>query len=378
MEVFVRGLDLFVEFGYACVDLFALARQAVRFLLNLRLFAVRFRGLGAQLLEGFLRRLDSVRRARASDAQAIQLLLELLRLFSAPLRHLLFEFVQARDGGVEQLPEFRLLGLQFLFVGFVFRDLFFRADDLTLDQFAVLVRELGFRRRQAPVQVLVLQGAVAVRLELFDLFIDLIEDDADPFEVLLGLLPLPFRLADVVVEFRDPRDIVEDPPAFDRGHRDDPLDVPLLDQVVAFRGDPGVGQEGVELREGGLTVVDVEVRVVTAVDGRAQAHVPGELYLVRLHRDLSIRVVEEQADLARVGPLLVFPAVPDEVRELAGANRLRTLRSEDEQDGVRNVALPRAVRPGDRREPLKEGYRDLSTERLEVLHLDLFQEQGLT
>src|SRR5207249_165069 len=84
----------------------------------------------------------------------------------------------------------------------------------------------------------------------------------------------------------------------DRGHRDDPLDVPLLDQVVAFRGDPSVGQEGVELREGGLPVVDVEVRVVTAVDGRAQAHVPGELYLVRLHRNLPIRVVEEQADLA--------------------------------------------------------------------------------
>src|SRR5207245_5637325 len=72
----------------------------------------------------------------------------------------------------------------------------------------------------------------------------------------------------------------------------------------------------------------------------------------------------------------VLPSVPNEVRQLAGPDRLRALRSEDEQDRVRDVALAGAVRTRDRREALEEGDRDLSPERLEVLHLDFFQKQG--
>src|SRR5207245_2507867 len=81
---------------------------------------------------------------------------------------------------------------------------------------------------------------------------DLIEDDSDALEVLLRLPALAFRLRDVVVELRNPGDVVEDAPAFDGGHRDDLLEVPLLHEVVALRRDPGVGQEGVELGEGWL------------------------------------------------------------------------------------------------------------------------------
>src|SRR5207237_4148526 len=218
--------------------------------------------------------------------------------------------------------------------------------------------------RQLLVQVPVFQGAVAVRLELLDLLVDLVEDDPDSLEVVLRLLALPFGLADVIVELRDARDVVEDPPAFHGGHGDDPLDVPLLDQVVAFRRDPRVGQERVELGQGGLSVVDVEVRIVPAIDGWAEADVAGELDLVRLDGDLAVRVVEDQADLAFVGAVLVLAAVPDEVRQLAGADRLRALRAEDEQDRVRDVALPGAVRARDRRISLEEGDRDFSTERL--------------
>src|SRR5205807_3016128 len=108
-------------------------------------------------------------------------------------------------------------------------------------------------------------------------------------------------------------------------------------------------------RQGGLPVVDVEVRVVAALDGRAQADVPGELHLVRLDGDLAVRVVEDQADLTGVRALLVLGAVPDEVRQLARADRLRALRTQDEQDRVGDVAFPRAVRTRDRRVSLQEG-----------------------
>src|SRR5207245_4029983 len=89
-----------------------------------------------------------------------------------------------------------------------------------------------------------------------------------------------------------------------------------------------------------------------------------------------VRVVEEEAYLTRVGASLVLPAVPDQIRQFSGPDRLRALRSEDEQDRIRDVALAGAVRTCDRREPLEEGDRDLSPERLEVLHLDFFQKQG--
>src|SRR5438046_2402280 len=269
-----------------------------------------------------------------------------------------------------------LLGRELGLVTFVFCDLLSGPDDLPLDQFAVLVRELGLRRRQALVQVPIFQRAIPVRLELFDLLVDLVEDDSDPIEVLLGLLPLAFRLVDVVVELRDSRDVVEDSAPFHGGHGDDPLDVPLLDEVVPFRRDSRVGEEGVEFGQGGLPVVDVEVRVVAALHGGAQADVPSELDLVRFEGNLPVRVVEDQTHLARVGGVLVLSAIPDEVRQLARADRLRTLRAEDEQDGVRDVALPRAVGTRDGRVPLEERDRDLSPERLEILHLDLFQEQG--
>src|SRR2546426_526325 len=133
MEVFVRRLDLLVEFAHAGVDLFAFSGQGVRFLLDLRLLPARLTGLDAELLQDFLRGLGSVRRPRAFDPEAVQLLLELLRLFAASLRHLLFELVQARDGRVEERPEFGLLAFQFRLVGLVFRDLFLRADDLPFD-----------------------------------------------------------------------------------------------------------------------------------------------------------------------------------------------------------------------------------------------------
>ena len=275
MEVLVRGLDLAVQLGHAFVDVLPLPREGVRLLLDLPLLLRRVRVLCPELLQRLLRRLDAVRGSSPLDPEAVELVLELLRLLPAAVRHLLLELAQPGHGGVEATAELFLLGRELGLVTFVFCDLLSGPDDLPLDQFAVLVRELGLRRRQALVQVPIFQRAIPVRLELFDLLVDLVEDDSDPIEVLLGLLPLAFRLVDVVVELRDSRDVVEDPAPFHGGHGDDPLDVPLLDEVVPFRRDSRVGEEGVEFGQRGLPVVDVEVRVVAAVDRGAYADIPG-------------------------------------------------------------------------------------------------------
>src|SRR6266700_906096 len=362
VEVLVRRLDLPLELGDPRVEGPPFPRERLRLLLDLRPFLVRIGGLRADLLERLLRRLRAVRGAGPLDPEAVELLLELLRLLAAALRHLPLEFVEPGHGRVELRPQVGFLGLELRPVRLVLADLFLRPDDLPLDELPVLVGQLSLRRRQAAVEVLVLQRAVAVGLELLDLLVDLLEDDPDSLEVLLRLPSLAFRLRDVVIELRDPGDVVQDESSVDGRHRDDLLQAPLLDEVVAFRGDAGVGEEGVELGEGGLPVVDVEVRVVAALDGRAQSDVAGELDLVRLDGDLPVPVVEEQADLAIVRGVLVLPAVPDQVRELAGADRLRALRPEDEQDRVRDVALSGSVRARDRRVALQEGDRDLSAE----------------
>src|SRR3990170_3845529 len=375
LEVLVRRLQGLVELRDPRLDLPALPLEGLDLLEGLHPFLRGVPGLGLELPEDLLRRLDPVRRARPLDPQGVEPLLELFRLLPAPVRHLLLQLGQASLGRLEPRSELLLLGQQLLPVRLVLGYLLPGPGDLGLDELPVLVRELGPRGREAFVELLVLQGALPVRFELGELPLDLLEDDPDPLEVLLRLPSLAFCLGDVVIELRDPRDVVEDPPAVHVRHGDDLLDVPLLDEVVPLRGDPPVGEEAVELREGRLPVVDVEVGVVAALHGGAQADVSRELDLVRLDGDRPVRVVEQEADLAGSRAFPFLPAVPDEVRELARADRLRALRAEHEKDRVGDVALARAVRPRDRRIALEEGNRDLAAKGLEVLHLDFFQVQ---
>src|SRR5207247_6793450 len=131
------------------------------------------RGLVPALLPRLFRRLVAGFGSGPLDPEAVELVLELLRLLPAAVRHLLLELAQPGDRGVEATAELLLLGRELGLVTFVFRDLLSGPDDLPLDQFAVLVRELGLRRRQALVQVPIFQGAIPVRLQLFDLLVDL-------------------------------------------------------------------------------------------------------------------------------------------------------------------------------------------------------------
>src|SRR5882762_7265495 len=94
MEVLVRGLDLAVQFADALVDVLPLPREGVRLLLDLPLLLGRVRVLRPQLLQRFLRSLDPVRGSSPFDPEAVQLLLELFRLFPAAVRHLLLELAQ--------------------------------------------------------------------------------------------------------------------------------------------------------------------------------------------------------------------------------------------------------------------------------------------
>ena len=121
---------------------------------------------------------------------------------------------------------------------------------------------LGLGHLQGALRLYVSLGVLPVAGQPIHLMGELLDDDADPVQVDLGLLPLAAGAVDVRVEAGDAGDGVDDAPPLHGPHLDDAGDVSLLDEVVSVRAYPGLGQEGVELGHGGLAVVDEEIGAV--------------------------------------------------------------------------------------------------------------------
>src|SRR3989449_11483967 len=165
MEIPIRALDLPIELADTPVDVCPLPRERVRLPLDLGVLLVCIPRLEANLFQRLLRGLDSVRRAGALDSKPIEFLLELFRFLAAPVRHLLLEFTQACDRGVERLPKLRLLAFELRLVGLVLCNLFLRPDDLPRAQLTLLVGELRLGGRASPVVVFESHGPLAVCLD---------------------------------------------------------------------------------------------------------------------------------------------------------------------------------------------------------------------
>lgn len=172
----------------------------------------------------------------------------------------------------------------------------------------------------------------------------LLHDYADAVKVGLRLLLLRPGPVDVSVEARYAGYAVDDAAALQVPHLDDARDVPLLHQVVAVRGYPGLGQEAVELRHRGLAVIDVEIRTVVGTVVR-YLDMTGETHLVIVPGHHAVPVVEHEGDLREPGLAPGLAPIEDQVGELPCADRLGALRTQDEQDGIRDVGLPGTVRP---------------------------------
>src|SRR2546422_10950961 len=154
---------------------------------------------------------DLMVRGRAVDSSLVQLLLKVLGLLAAPFRDLAFQLLEMLPRRRQIGLELRLLLLEFRPLPLVLRELLLRACDRFLDERLVLVRHLSLRQVELSLELLVLQRAPAVRLELLKLLFNLLQDDPNPLEVVLRRLSLALRRADVLVELRDPRDVVQDP-----------------------------------------------------------------------------------------------------------------------------------------------------------------------
>ena len=181
-------------------------------------------------------------------------------------------------------------------------------------------------------------GLLTVLLECTDLPLLLGTDDVYALQIGGRLGPLPLRLVYVRIETGDAGYPVQDASPLDVAHLDDVRDVPLLHDVVPVGAYPRLGEEGVELGEGGFLVVDEEIRCVVGT-------VLGELDVTRQYDRVvipghdTVAVVEHQRDLHELGLRLGGPAVEDEVRDPARPHRLGAPGPQYEKDGVRYVRL---------------------------------------
>jgi hypothetical protein len=234
-------------------------------------------------------------------------------------------------------------------------------------------------------EALVLQGGLPLLGELVEALFFLLDAEfgladvlADLFELLEGVRFLP-------VELRDAGDFVDDLPALVGGHLDDAGHVPLHHHVVPFRGDPGRGQQVLDVREVHRAAVEIVVGVVVVL---GLLDPPLDPDLVDLldglgsdrrgdlgGRDGAVTVVECHLDVglanAVVVPVRLVGRIVDEVGELLGAHPAGPGQAQGEQDGVDDVRLPRAVRAADGGEVLVEGDPGGPSEALEILQDDL-------
>ena len=104
-----------------------------------------------------------------------------------------------------------------------------------------------------------LDGGGLLRLELLQLFVQLGHDNRDAVDVLVRCLLLDVRLGYLLIELADTGDVIQYPSPVQSGHGYDACNVPLLDQIVSFRTDPGARKQVIEFREGRFPVVHVEV-----------------------------------------------------------------------------------------------------------------------
>ncbi len=251
--------------------------------------------------------------------------------------------------------------------------LFSAGGEFLLGQAVAGPREASLRPLLVVLELLILDGEKPLTFESREPGLDVPHQGLNPVEVRIEVGTLRGRPLELVVELADPGQALDQAPPGDRPHRDDLVDVPLLDQIVAVAREAGVREQRIDLGLGRSLSVDVEVRVVPVGVARGELHVPRDLDLGCLDGEKLVGVVEDERDLAFRGGLLRRTPVEEEVSQPFGAQRLRTGGTENEEDRIRDVRLAHPVRTRDPGEPGLERYLGRAGERLEVPQFEPFQ-----
>ena len=132
-----------------------------------------------------------------------------------------------------------------------------------LGEAVACAREPGLRALLVVLELLILDCEEPLPFEARESGLDLGEQGLDAVQVRIEVDALRGGPLELVVVLADAREAFHEAPTGDRAHRDDLVDVALLDEVVAVAREPRVREEAVDLGLGRALAVDVEVRVST-------------------------------------------------------------------------------------------------------------------
>ena len=150
-----------------------------------------------------------------------------------------------------------------------------------------------------------------------------------------------------------------------RLRREDLLDPALPDHGAVAASESDVGEQLDEIRAPHSGSVDQVLPLAAAVQPTRDRDL-AELEL----RELAVRVVEQELDLAPVGRGTARGAREEHVVGLLRAQLRRRKRPRGPEQGIRDVRLPRPVRPHDHGDATLEANLDRIGERLEAAQLD--------
>src|SRR5439155_24357324 len=167
------------------------------------------------------------------------------------------------------------------------------------------------------------------------------------------------------LELSEPRRFLEQRPPMLRLRGEDLLDPALPDHGAVAAPESDVCEQLDEIRAPHSGPVD-EVLAFAAPVQPASDRDLAELEL----RELAVRVVEQELDLAPVGRGTARGPREEHVVGLLRAQLRRRKRSRGPEQGIRDVRLPRPIRPHDHGDATLEANLDRIGERLEAAQLD--------
>ena len=182
----------------------------------------------------------------------------------------------------------------------------------------------------------------------------------DPRQLELSAVPPPLEAA-------EPGRLLDERAPLGRLGGEDLLDAALADDRMHLAAEADVGQELHDVRAAHVRAV----HEVLALAATVQA--PHDRELGELDRPVAVLVVEEELDLAVVRRRPPFRPGVEDVLGLLRPQLRRAEASRRPEDPVRDVRLPRPVRPHDHGDARLEAHLDRVRERLETPQLDRAQ-----
>ncbi len=173
----------------------------------------------------------------------------------------------------------------------------------------------------------------------------------DPLQVGLGRLQLQLRLVAALVEARDPRGLLEDPPPRLGLGVDQLGDLALPDQRRRMRAGRGVGEQ--HLHVAGAHVLAVDAIGAAGVAGDPADDLEG-VVLVEPSRRQPVGVVEVQRHLGIVPGGARRGAGEDHVLHAAAAHRRGAVLAHHPAQRLEQVGLAAAVRPDHAGQPRRD------------------------